>query len=103
MNLGSQLLTFQGWANNAKFPIGKDGVSIGGAPILPVTPIIPTATGPGLDAIIGMGPNRSLVGIDPADATKSLSLDANWVIPKGGEYFFSPSISAITNTFAQAV
>lgn len=41
-------------------------------------------------------------GFDANDETKRLSLADDWVISRGGEYFFSPSISALQETFAQA-
>ncbi|KAJ8125147.1 dyp-type peroxidase [Lasiodiplodia mahajangana] len=77
------------WANNERFP-----------PKANSTPPVPT---PGIDAIIGVGgPGvpRAMVGTDPAAATESLDFTAKWVIPRGGEYFFSPSISALKHTFA---
>jgi Dyp-type peroxidase family len=87
-------LTQVGWANNPRFPPGKG------------TAKPPIAT-PGFDPLIGRAPTedpcRNLVGHipDPAFATDTLNLTANWVIPRGGEYFFSPSISALRNTLAQ--
>ncbi|TVY68670.1 Dye-decolorizing peroxidase msp1 [Lachnellula suecica] len=74
----------QSWANNVSFP-PKLGV--------------PT---PGIDPIIGQAATRALVGVDPDVATKELDLTAEWVVSKGGEYFFSPSISALRDTFVQA-
>jgi hypothetical protein len=76
------------WANNPGFPIGK-----------------PADQKPGLDALIGQNggdgdPLRALSGTDPADPTKSLDLgSAQWVLSKGGEYFFAPSISTLKNVF----
>ena len=75
------------WANNANFAFGKPQQ-------------------PGIDAIIGQVVSgtdniglRSLTGTNPADATASLSLGTvEWVVPKGGEYFFVPTISALKNT-----
>jgi len=77
------------WANAPNFPPGKDKL----------TPPVPT---PGIDAIIGQASTRDLVGTDPNAQTKDLSLPTEWVISKGGEYFFSPSISALQETFSQA-
>jgi hypothetical protein len=57
---------------------------------------------PGFDAIIGHGRDRKLLGVDPTATTNELALPTEWVISKGGEYFFSPSLSALQNTFAQA-
>ena len=84
-----------GWANNATFP-----------PKQTATPPVPT---PGFDPIIGQngdGPNgigpRSMVGANPNDQSATLPLPAEWVVPKGGEYFFSPSIPALHDTFSLA-
>jgi hypothetical protein len=76
-----------GWANNIKFPFRKDGVPE-----------------PGFDAIIGQIttdlPPRVLSGTDPKNQAPFLTLNEQWVVTRGGEYFFSPSISALRETFA---
>jgi Dyp-type peroxidase family len=75
------------WANNDAFPPGK-----------PVKL-------PGFDPIIGQASNpssRTLSGTDPSSQSTELALPAQWVVPKGGEYFFSPSIPALKATFALA-
>ncbi|OBZ72595.1 Dye-decolorizing peroxidase msp1 [Grifola frondosa] len=72
------------WANTAGFPIQK-----------PVTP--------GFDPIIGQAADptsRTLTGTNPNNQSASLSLPIEWVVPKGGEYFFAPSISTLRDTFA---
>ncbi|GAP93476.1 hypothetical protein SAMD00023353_13300010 [Rosellinia necatrix] len=69
------------WADNPDFP-PKDGVK------------------PGIDPIIGVGEPREMVGAIPNAVTETLGFDAKWVIPRGGEYFFTPSISALKHTFA---
>ena len=72
------------WANNTVFPPKKPQV-------------------PGFDPIIGQdntGVARSLTGTNPSNQTASLNLTTNWVVPKGGEYFFSPSVPALKETFA---
>ncbi|KAI0636146.1 peroxidase TAP [Trametes polyzona] len=74
------------WANNTGFPPQK-----------PVNP--------GFDPIIGQAADpksRSLVGTDPNNQSASLNLPTEWVVPKGGEYFFSPSIPALRSKFALA-
>jgi deferrochelatase/peroxidase EfeB len=63
------------WANDAKFP----------------------ERGAGLDPIIGQGPKgaRKISSTDPKSLdAPPLPLDT-WVTPKGGEYFFSPSIPVL--------
>jgi len=73
------------WANNPGFIFGK-------------TP------NPGLDMIIGQdGANpRSMVGFDPKAQTNQLTSNLQFVQSEGGEYFFSPSISALKDFFSTA-
>ena len=83
--------THLGWANNRSFPPKNEAV-----PPVPV---------PGIDPIIGVatdGGDREMVGTSPDIAGSNTQLDfaARWVISRGGEYFFSPSISALKDTFA---
>jgi Dyp-type peroxidase family len=69
------------WADNPNFPRTNDG----------------------FDAIIGQNVNdpRSITGTDPQNLTASLSLPKqDFVVPLGGEYFLSPSLSALKTTFA---
>ncbi|GLB42843.1 putative peroxidase [Lyophyllum shimeji] len=72
------------WANNANFPPG--GASTGIAP--------------GLDPLIGQG-NRMITGTDPNDPSSTLPLP-EFIVPRGGEYFFSPSLKGLTETLAAA-
>ncbi|KAI1367925.1 hypothetical protein F5Y08DRAFT_336199 [Xylaria arbuscula] len=81
----------QSWANNRKFP--------------PKTQAVPPVPTPGIDPIIGVatdGLAREMVGASPdiAGSNTELNFGARWVISRGGEYFFSPSISALKDTFA---
>ena len=80
-----------GWSNETKFP-PKDGLS-------GVDPNI------GFDPIIGQrgdsGP-RFMTGANPRDQNASLNFTEEWVVSKGGEYFFAPSISVLTNTIGMA-
>jgi Dyp-type peroxidase family len=83
----------QSWANNPKFPT---------VPFPPVTGTTPLTVG--FDAIIGQNGNdsRFILGTDPNNLTSSLTLPAGkdaWVVPLGGEYFISPSISALKTKF----
>lgn len=74
------------WANFTGFPLGK-----------------PKDQTPGFDPIIGQTSDlsiRSMSGAIPGNPTGTLSLTQEWVESKGGEYFFSPSISALKETFA---
>lgn len=54
----------------------------------------------GLDALIGQTnsePTVGMKGLVPDDANRELHVSGinRFVIPKGGEYFFSPSLSAL--------
>ncbi|KNZ82347.1 Peroxidase 1 [Termitomyces sp. J132] len=74
----------ESWANAASFPpqASQAGVSAG------------------LDPIIGQG-NRTMVGTDPNTPTANLSFP-DFVIPRGGEFFFSPSIQGLKEMSATA-
>ena len=56
-----------------------------------------------IDPIIGQTATpveRKMSGVDPNDPKKELSFDQLWVVPRGGEYFFTPSIKGLTDTIA---
>ncbi|RYC54895.1 hypothetical protein CHU98_g11314 [Xylaria longipes] len=86
-NLGNGFQFIQkAWANNPDFPFKN--------------PIIP-----GIDPIIGVaqpGMKRQMVGANPQKPNETFELDQKWVIPRGGEYFFSPSLSALKSKFGTA-
>jgi len=69
------------WANNPGFP--------------PQEP-----QNPGLDPLIGQG-NRTLSGTDPNNPLTELAMP-DFVVSRGGEYFFSPSLKALKETLAAA-
>ncbi|KAK0220764.1 hypothetical protein EDD85DRAFT_1028640 [Armillaria nabsnona] len=75
------------WANNVTFP-----------------PFEKTPATPGFDPIIGQAGNggiRMLSGTDPADPNVELTLTEEFVVPRGSEYFFTPSIKSLKETFAK--
>ncbi|OJT05278.1 Peroxidase 2 [Trametes pubescens] len=77
------------WANQPFFP----------PKVLGPVPI------PGFDAIIGQATDetsRTIAGTDPLNSTGTLHLPTEWVVPRGGEYYFSPSLPALRSTFALA-
>lgn len=61
---------------------------------------------PGFDPIIGSNGGQSLPrnasGLDITDPDHDYTMP-DFVVSRGGEYFFSPSISAIASGFAGAV
>ncbi|CAD6446944.1 913b47fc-6338-4745-ad9f-1369fef5f7d1 [Sclerotinia trifoliorum] len=73
------------WASNHHFPDRKDKF-VG-------------EHGPGIDAIVGQRqdshPPRSIGLPDGKDPTEARVVLEQWVIHRGGEYFFSPSIKAL--------
>ncbi|KAF5374348.1 hypothetical protein D9758_004699 [Tetrapyrgos nigripes] len=56
---------------------------------------------PGLDSIIGQNAEsgRDVVGTDPADPDGKITIP-RFIVPRGGEYFFSPSITALRDIIA---
>ncbi|KAJ7138453.1 fungal peroxidase [Mycena crocata] len=70
----------QVWANSANFVHG----------------------GVGADPIIGAaaGAQRVVTGLDPTDFTRPVTLTTDFVVSRGGEYFFTPSLSAIAKTLS---
>ncbi|KAF9039277.1 peroxidase TAP [Panaeolus papilionaceus] len=71
------------WANNQTFP-----------------PFEKQPEAPGLDPIVGQG-SRSMSGLDPLNPQKMLTMPA-FVVPRGGEYFFAPSLKGLKDTIAVA-
>jgi len=75
------------WANTTSFP--------------PKT-VNGTTFDPGFDPIIGQNGNNSRVmaGTNPSSQGTDLTLPIDFVVPKGGAYFFVPPISALQTTLS---
>ncbi|THH11014.1 dyp-type peroxidase [Phellinidium pouzarii] len=76
-----------GWANTKNFP--------------PKT-INGTAYQSGFDPIIGQnnGAPRQTDGLQPKNSNAETTLPLDFIVSKGGQYFFSPSISALQTKFS---
>ena len=57
---------------------------------------------PGFDPIIGAnnGQPRFTDGLDPTNANRSITFNDDFVVSRGGEYFFSPPISALSGVLS---
>lgn len=44
--------------------------------------------------------HRFMTGIDPKDDSKPMIFPTKFIDPRGGEYFFSPSISTLRDMIA---
>ncbi|KAJ8087557.1 dye-decolorizing heme-containing peroxidase [Marasmius tenuissimus] len=86
-SLGSGFVFIQSsWVDNSAFPRGNVGVD----------PIIgSTNSGPPGDA------QRTITGLDPLNFQKPIVINEDFVVSRGGEYFFSPSISALVSRLSQ--
>ncbi|KAJ8514899.1 dyp-type peroxidase [Pleurotus djamor] len=84
------------WVNSPAFPVNAV-TSLGPIPAL-------DGVVPGFDPIIGQqtgGGPRQMSGTNPNDPTTNITLPMSpFVVPRGGEYFFSPSITALKTKFA---
>jgi len=58
----------------------------------------------GFDPLIGQAGSkaRSMIGFDPKSQNNSLALPTEFVVARGGEYFFVPSLRALKEVFAIA-
>ncbi|KZV93555.1 fungal peroxidase [Exidia glandulosa HHB12029] len=75
----------EAWANKPSFVPGKN-------------------VNPGFDPLIGQAPNggpRNVTGLDPANPTGQTTFPTQFIVSRGGEYFFSPPISAFKGRLVQ--
>jgi hypothetical protein len=81
------LSIYSGWASNHHFPDRKTHF-VGG-------------DGPGIDAFVGQRldhhPPRSIGLPDGKYPTEARMPLDSWVVQRGGDYFFTPSLSALQN------
>jgi hypothetical protein len=79
-----RLLTFPSvWANNTNFIHG----GVGFDPVIGANNTDPTR-------------NRTVFGVDPKNQPGSITIMKDFVESRGGEYFFSPSISTLKDVIA---
>ncbi|KIJ50749.1 hypothetical protein M422DRAFT_245419 [Sphaerobolus stellatus SS14] len=74
------------WANNVGFFFGKN---------------VTNGT-PGWDPIIGanQGQARWTTGLDQTDFKRNITLNNDFIVSRGGEYFFSPPLSALSGALS---
>lgn len=83
---GTILTTLIAWYNDPDFPPNKP-------------------TRPGWDPLFGqtgdVNKDRFMSGVDPAQPQRDTSFTDKFVDPRGGEYFFSPSMQMLKDYIAQ--
>ncbi|ESK93085.1 fungal peroxidase [Moniliophthora roreri MCA 2997] len=95
----------QTWANNPGFLRGENSKSL----LAVFASMELTDECQGEDPIIGSANNgnppgdapRSVTGLNPLNFTMAIVVHPDFVISRGGEYFFSPPISALLTTLSQ--
>ncbi|SHN38825.1 Dyp-type peroxidase family [Cryptosporangium aurantiacum] len=66
-------------------------------------PAVPRGRPPGHDLLLGQGEGLFATLLDAEARPHTVSASPSWVTPTGGEYFFTPSITAIRNVLAAPV
>ncbi|KAF5367753.1 hypothetical protein D9758_009861 [Tetrapyrgos nigripes] len=107
LNTGFRFIQ-QNWVDNANFFFGKNRNYVS---LILANVLSGNLNSPGVDPIIGRDSSASSVapadsdrvvsGSDPLDSAHLFTLDIDFVVSRGGEYFFSPPISALTGQLAQ--
>ena len=95
------------WANNVKFPPASGFQDISPGYVVKICFSIYLIHNNGhlgrLDPLIGQGTSqRTMSGLYPLDEKHILTLE-EFVVPKGGEYFFSPSLDALEKTIGKGL
>ncbi|KAJ6501277.1 hypothetical protein DFH09DRAFT_1202988 [Mycena vulgaris] len=85
------------WADNTSFVHGNVGFD----PIIGTHPTCAAAKShPTSYAGANKGGARFVNGLDPTNSSHPTTLTTDFVVSRGGEYFFSPSLSAMAHTFS---
>ncbi|KAF5367752.1 hypothetical protein D9758_009862 [Tetrapyrgos nigripes] len=100
LNTGFRFIQ-QNWVDAADFFFGKShsGECPVRQPNQPFDPIIGRDSNAG--SVAPPDSDRTISGSDPLDKNHIFTLDIDFVVSRGGEYFFSPPISALTGKLAQ--
>ncbi|KAK7034039.1 dye-decolorizing heme-containing peroxidase [Paramarasmius palmivorus] len=85
------------WVDNANFFFGKTVPPVSSQILVGVDPII-GSTNPFTSS--GNTP-RPVSGLDPLDPGRIVNINTDFVVSRGGEYFFTPSLSAILDPIAK--
>ena len=86
------LTAFIGWVDNDNFPFGKP-VTPGKDPIIGQKTVDPAAL-----ALDSTKDDHVNIGSFPGQETTPLTIPQEFVVSRGGEYFFSPSLEALSSS-----
>ena len=87
------LIAFIAWADSPTFPPGKGPVVPGLDPIIGQKNVDPAA--------LALDPTKDdhvNIGSFPGQETTPLTIPQEFVVSRGGEYFFSPSLEALSSS-----
>ena len=90
--MNHSLTAFIAWADNPTFPPGKP-VVVGLDPIIGQKNVDPAA--------LALDPTKDdhvNIGSFPGQETTPLTIPQEFVVSRGGEYFFSPSLEALSSS-----
>ena len=93
---GEPLTTFIGWADNNTFPPKPTSAPAG--QVIGIDPIIGQKNvDPALVAVDPTADDRVVIGSFPGEEKSELTIPQEFVVTRGGEYFFSPSLEALSS------